>query len=254
MLASDVMTRDIVSITPGAPVREAIGLMLDRHVSGLPVVDGAGVLVGILTEGDLLRRSELATERHRWSWLEFVLGPGRMAGDYVRTHGRVVDELMTREVVTVTPDRSLAEIVALMERRRIKRVPVVDGGVLVGIVSRADLLAALARALDAQHAPPAGDSDEAIQRGVLAELEKTNWAPRSRVTVGVTDGIVALSGVIFDEHEREALRVAAENVPGVKGIADHLVWVEPVSGTVLDAPPDGEAAPVPTGPSPAGPR
>ncbi|MGH7047678.1 MAG: CBS domain-containing protein [Stellaceae bacterium] len=241
MLASDVMTRDIVSIAPGAPVREAIRLMLGRHVSGLPVVNGTGALVGILTEGDLLRRSELATERHRWSWLEFILGPGRMAGDYVRSHGRVVDELMTRDVVVVAPDRSLAEIVALMERRRIKRVPVVAGGALLGIVSRTDLLAALARALDAQPALPAAgveDGDEAIRRRVLAELERANWAPRARVTIGVADGIVLLDGVIFDEHERGALRVAAENVPGVKGIVDRLVWVEPVSGTVLDAPPE----------------
>ncbi|MGH7031545.1 MAG: CBS domain-containing protein [Stellaceae bacterium] len=235
MLASDVMTRDIVSIAPGAPIREAIGLMLGRNVSGLPVVDGAGKLVGILTEGDLLRRSEIATERHRWHWLEFVMGPGRMAGEYVKTHGRLVEELMSREVVAAGGDTPLGEIVALMERRRIKRVPVIDGGALVGIVSRADLLAALARALDAQQVP-AGD-DEEIRRRVLAELAKANWAPRAGLAITVVDGVVGLDGVIFDEHERAALRVAAENVPGVKGVLDRLAWVEPVSGTVIDAEP-----------------
>ncbi len=240
MLASDVMTRDIVSIAPDAPIREAIRLMLDRRVSGLPVVDGAGKLVGILTEGDLLHRSEIATERHRWHWLEFVMGPARMAGEYVKTHGRMVGELMTREVVTVGGDAPLGEIVALMERRRIKRLPVIDGGALVGIVSRADLLAALARALDAQPAPEGGDAE--IRRRVLAELEKANWAPRAGVTIAVADGIVDLEGVVFDEHERAALRVAAENVPGVKGISDRLVWVEPVSGTVIGGEP---AAPQP---------
>jgi CBS domain-containing protein len=232
MLASDVMTRNIVSVAPSAPIREAIRLMLDNNVSGLPVLDAAGNTVGILTEGDLLHRSEIATERHHWQWLEFVLGPGRMASEYVRTHGRVVDELMTRQVVSVGADTPLDDIVALMERHRIKRLPVVDSGRLVGIVSRADLLAALARALDAQEAPIAGDDE--IHARVLAELEKAAWAPRAGLTITVKDGVVELDGVVFDEHERRALRVAAENVPGVKGIVDHLVWVEPVTGTVVD--------------------
>ena len=233
MQASDVMTRNLVSIGRDAPIREAIRLMLDNKVSGLPVVDAAGKMVGILTEGDLVRRSEIATERRRWPWLDFVMGPGRMASDYVKTHGRVVDELMTHEVEAVAPDTPLADLVALMERRRIKRLPVIANGTLVGIVSRADLLAALGRALDSAQAPAIGDDD--IRARVLAELEKANWAPRAGLTVTVADGVVELSGVIFDEHERAALRVAAENVPGVRGISDRLVWVEPVSGTVIDA-------------------
>jgi CBS domain-containing protein len=238
MLASDVMTRDIVTIAPGAAIRDAIRLMLERNVSGLPIVDAAGKLVGILTEGDLLRRSEIATERHRWHWLEFLMGPARMADEYVRTHGRVVEELMTREVVTVGARTALADIVALMEHRRIKRVPVVEGGVLVGIVSRADLLAALARALDTQQAPAGGD--EEIRRRLLDELAKVNWAPRAGLTITVADGIVELEGVVFDEHERTAIRVAAENVPGVKRISDRLVWVEPVSGTIIEDAPRSE--------------
>ncbi len=233
MLASDVMTRDLMSIRPDAPVREAIRLMLDNKVSGLPVIDTDGQLVGVLTEGDLLRRSEIATERHHWRWLELVLGPGRMASEYVRTHGRVVNELMTREVITVPADTPLEEIVALMERHRIKRLPVVDASdALIGIVSRADLLAALGRALDVRGTEPA--NDEEIRARVLTELERTDWAPREGLTITVADGVVELDGVVLDEHEREALRVAAENVPGVKGVLDRLVWVEPVSGTVLD--------------------
>jgi CBS domain-containing protein len=231
--ASEVMTRKIVSIGPSAPIREAIRLMLDNKVSGLPVVDVNGKLVGILTEGDLLHRSEIATEKHHWRWLEFVLGPGRRASEYVRSHGRVVDEVMTREVVTVAADTPLADIVALMEHHRVKRLPVIDDGALVGIVSRADLLAALGRALDALKSPAASDED--IHAQVLAELAKADWAPRDGLTVTVADGVVELAGVVFDEHERQALRVAAENVPGVKGIVDRLVWVEPVSGTVIDA-------------------
>ncbi len=233
MKASDVMTRNVVTITRHAPIREAIRLMLDHKISGLPVVDAAGKIQGILTEGDLLRRSEIATERRHWPWLDFLLGPGRNASEYVRTHGRICEQLMTHDVITVAPDTSLAEIVQLMERRRIKRVPVVEDEKLLGIVSRPDLLAAVARALDAPQ-PPAGD-DDVIRERVLAELARADWAPRSGLTITVSGGVVEFDGVILDEHERTALRVAAENVPGVRGIVDRLVWVEPVSGTVIEA-------------------
>lgn len=233
MNASEIMTRNVVTIAGGTPVREAIRLMLDHKISGLPVVDAAGKVEGILTEGDLLRRSEIATERRRWPWLDFLLGSGRTASEYVRTHGRICEQLMSHDVISVTPDTPLADIVELMERRRIKRLPVIENGVLVGIVSRPDLLAAVARALDNLDAPAGGD--DAIRERVLAVLAKADWAPRSGLTITVVDGIVALDGVLLDEHARGALRVAAENVPGVKGIIDRLVWVEPVSGTVIEA-------------------
>jgi CBS domain-containing protein len=248
MKTAEIMTRDPITIAPEASVREAIGLMLAHRVSGLPVVDAAGALVGILTEGDLMRRGETGTERQRRPWLEFLLGPGRLAQDYVKTHGRRVAEIMTRDVAAVGPDTPVDEVVALMERRRIKRLPVLEGGVLEGIVSRADLMAALARILDREAELPAGD--DAIRERVQAELHAVGWAPRSGVTVTVTNGIVELNGAIFEEKERAALRVAAENVPGVRGVEDRLVWVEPVSGTVLEPPPP-EPAPRP-GPPPAG--
>jgi len=233
MNASEIMTRTIVTVTRGTPIREAIRLMLNHKISGLPVVDATGKVEGILTEGDLLRRSEIATEKRHWSWLDYLLGPGRAAAEYVRTHGRSCEQLMSRDVISVAPETSLAEIVELMERRRIKRLPVIENGVLVGIVSRPDLLAAVARALDSPQSP--ADGDDAIRERVLAELAKVDWASRSGLKITVVDGIVAFDGVILDEHERGALRVAAENVPGVKGIIDRLVWVEPVSGTVLEA-------------------
>lgn len=244
MMAAEVMTRTIISIGPDASVREAVRLMLDNRVSGLPVVDPGGRMVGILTEGDLLRRSEIGTDKHRRHWLEFLMGPGRMAGDYVRTHGRRVEEIMTREVTGISPDTPLDEIVQLMERRHIKRLPVLAGEALVGIVTRADLLAALARALDAHAAPPAATpaGDDEIRERIVAELAKAEWAPRSGLTISVKGGVVGLDGVVFDEEERAALRVAAENVPGVKAIEDHMVWVEPVSGTVIEPPAEGEGA------------
>jgi CBS domain-containing protein len=232
--AADVMTRSILSVTPNASLLEAIRLMLDNHVSGLPVIDEAGQLVGILTEGDLLRRGETGTGRQRPRWLEILLGPGRLASEYVRTHGRKVDDIMTREPVSVAPEAPLDEIVELMERHRIKRVPVIEGDKLVGIVSRADFLRALARRLDAQTAAVVGDDQ--IREGIISELAKVSWVPRDGIEIAVENGVVNLNGVILDENEREALRVAAENVPGVRAVEDHLVWVEPMSGTIIDAP------------------
>jgi len=239
MNAADVMTPNILSVRPDATIAEAIRLMLDNRISGLPVIDETGRLVGILTEGDLLRRGETGTERHRPRWLEILMGPGRLAEEYVRTHGRRIGELMTHNPVTVTPDTPLKKIVELMERHRIKRVPVLDGEVPVGILSRADLLRGLAGALEAT--PPAATTDAEIRERILAELARTAWVPRDGIAITVENGVVDLNGVILDENERAALRVAAENVPGVRAVEDHLVWVEPVSGTIIDAPQHTEA-------------
>jgi CBS domain-containing protein len=241
---SEIMSRQVVSIGPAAPIREAIRLMLEHRISGVPVVDGAGKLVGIMTEGDLLRRFETGTERRHRPWLEFFLGPRRLAEDYVKTHGRRVEDIMTREVVSIGLDTPVGELVQVMESRRIKRLPVLDGDVLVGIVSRADLMGAVARVLDRGEALPS--DDDAIRERVLAELQRAaGWAPRSSVTVTVKDGVVELNGAIFEEKERAALRVAAENVPGVRAVEDRLVWVEPVSGTVIEPPPAAAAPPEP---------
>jgi CBS domain-containing protein len=234
MNASDVMTRTVLSVRPDVAVADAIRMMLDNRISGLPVIDDSGRLVGILTEGDLLRRGETGTERHRPRWLEILMGPGRLAEEYVRTHGRRIGELMTRDPISVAPGTPLKEIVELMERRRIKRVPVLDGEVMVGILSRADLLRGLAGALEEE--PVGATTDEEIRERILAELARVAWVPRDGVAITVENGVVDLNGVILDEHERAALRVAAENVPGVKAVKDHLVWVEPVSGTIIDAP------------------
>lgn len=242
MNASDVMTRNVASVGRDVPIGDAIRLLLDCRISGLPVVDSSGKVVGMLTEGDLLRRAETQTERRRPRWLELLLGPSRLADEYVRTHGRKVGEIMTEGVVSVAEDTPLAGIVQLMERHRIKRLPVLRGDTLVGIVSRADLVRALAQLVDKE--PASASDDDEIRKCVLAELAKTAWPPRVGITVVVTNGIVELDGAITNEKERDALRVAAENVRGVKGVLDHLVWVEPVSGTVIGAP-DDEQEPKP---------
>ena len=234
MKVGDIMTQKVISVHPTDPIADAVRLMLDGRISGLPVVDDAGRLVGIVTEGDLLRRTETGTTQHRPRWLEFVLSPGRLADEYVHTHGRRVDEVMAHDVVSVTEATPLDAVVTLMEQRRIKRVPVVRDNKVIGIVSRADLLRALGTPGVASGSPSA--SDRAIRQRILAEIQREPWGPRYSINVIVHEGKVDLWGTLFDERERQALRVVVENVPGVKEIHDHLVWVEPVSGMVLVAP------------------
>jgi CBS domain-containing protein len=234
MKAADVMTRRVVTVRPDTTIEAAARLMLEHHISGLPVLDGHGALVGIVSEGDLLRRVETGTERRRPRWIEFLIGPGRLSRDYVHAHGRRVDEVMTPEVVTAAPETPLEAVVTLMERHGIKRLPVVAGNRLVGIVSRANLLHLLARL--APEAPPADASDGAIRERVLEAFARESWAPRDCVDPVVRHGVVDLWGVITDERQRQALRVAAENVPGVRAVRDHLTWVEPLSGMVVEPP------------------
>lgn len=226
MKVRDVMTRNVISIAAGESVLNAAQIMLQNKISGLPVIDKDGKLVGMVTEGDFLRRGELGTLRRRPKWLEFLLGPGRLASEYVHTAGSKVEDIMTEKPATVIEDDSLETVVELMERRRIKRLPVMRDGRIVGIISRANLLHGLASlARDAQ--PEAGD-DTAIRDAILATLGKQIWAPS--VNVVVKNGVAEIWGTITDERERQACVVAIENVPGVKGVHDHLVWVEPMSG------------------------
>jgi CBS domain-containing protein len=231
MKVKDVMTSPVISIEPDAPIWQAVRIMLQRHISGLPVVDEKGRVVGIVTEGDFLRRAETGTQRRRPRWLEYLIGPGRIADEYTRSHGRKVSEIMTADPVTVTEETSLDEVVRLMEKRQIKRLPVVHGEHLVGIVSRANLVHALAGV--AREIRPTSASDQAIRDRILAELANQTWAPVALVDVIVRDGVVELWGTITDERERKAIVVAAENVPGVKAVNDHLAWVDASSGMVL---------------------
>lgn len=237
MKVVDVMTSPVVTVTPDDSVEDAVRLMLGRGISGLPVLDAEGALVGVVTEGDLLHRVECGTERKRAHWLDFLLGTARAAADYVHDHGRKVAELMTRNVLTVAEDTPLSDVVGLMEERHIKRLPVLRDGRLVGVVSRSDLLRALIRAADAIKG--ATSDDARIRAALLAEMEAQSWVPRSSLVVTIQDGVVDLRGVIYDDWQRKALRVMAENVPGVRRVSDNLVWVEPNSGMVIGAPESG---------------
>jgi CBS domain-containing protein len=231
MKAKDIMTSRVVSVEADTPILQAARIMLQRRVSGLPVVDNDGHLVGIITEGDFLRRAETGTARRRPRWLEFLVGPGRLAEEYTRSHGRKVGEVMTPDPVTVTEHTALEDIVKLMEKRQIKRVPVVLGPYVVGIVSRANLLHALASV--AREAKPAEQADEAIRVRLVEELEKQPWAPVAVINPIVRNGVVELWGTITDERERQALVVAAENIPGVKAVRDQLAWIDAASGMVI---------------------
>jgi CBS domain-containing protein len=232
MKARDVMTLNVISADPNTTVLQAARQMLQHHISGLPVIDKSGKLVGILSEGDFLRRRETQTERRRSRWLEFLMGPGKIAAEYTHSHGNRVSEVMATDVYTVTEDAPLEDIVELMERRRIKRVPVLSNNKVVGIVTRSNLLHAVVSL--ARTEPRAAKDDYTIREKLLAEMQKEEWAPAAMTNVVVRGGVVELWGVILDERQREALKVAAENISGVKSVKDHLVWVEPTSGMFIE--------------------
>ncbi len=239
MRAHQIMTRPVISVRPDTTILEAANMMLQRHVSGLPVINAAGKLVGIVSEGDFIRRAELGTQRKRGRWLKFSLGPGKSASDFVHEHGRTVSEVMTRSPLTVTEDTALAEIVDVMEKNNVKRLPVVRGDQVVGIVSRANLLQAVASL--SHHVPDPTADDDHIRNRIISALEKNDWCPFG-LSVIVRDGIVHLSGVITEERSRQAAVVAAENVEGVKKVHDHLCWVDTMSGMYLNSPEDDDMA------------
>jgi CBS domain-containing protein len=235
MRAHQIMTRSVVTVAPDATILEAANIMLRQHVSGLPVVDAAGKLVGIVSEGDFIRRSEIGTQRKRGRWLKFLLGAGSAATDYVHAYGRKISDVMTSEPLTVTENAMLEEIVTLMETNGVKRLPVMNGDKLVGIVSRANLLQAVASL--AREIPDPTADDDHIRSRVIAAIEKNDWSPFG-LNIIVRDGIVHLSGVITEERSRQAAMVAAQNVAGVQKVHDHLCWVDTMSGMYVESPED----------------
>jgi len=230
MKAADIMTRRLVTIDPDSSIAEAANRMIENRISGMPVLDAQGRLVGLISEGDLLHRSEMGTDqrqRRSW-WLRLISGPTGAADDYVKSHSRNVGDVMTRSVVSVSPDASLGEVVRVLERHRIKRVPVLDNGKLVGIVSRANLLQALAAS--AKEVQEVSVDDRTLRDRILAELSSQPWAPDYSDNIVVKTGIVHLWGSVSTESQHQALRVAAESVPGVKGIEDHISVADQFTG------------------------
>jgi CBS domain-containing protein len=235
MKASDVMTRKVITTVPSASVAQAARLMVQQRISGLPVVDADGAVVGMVTQGDLLRRVEIGTDRTRAGFFARLFAPGQLADEYVHTHSARVGDVMTGDIVSAAPSTPLAEIVALLQAHQVRRLPIVEQGRLVGIVSRADLLKALLQPVSAESAQGV-PSDSAIRQRILERIHEQSWAPTACIDVKVESGIAELCGVFMDGRERQALRVLAETTPGVKAVRDRLVWIEPISGTLIDIP------------------
>ncbi|MDX8479544.1 CBS domain-containing protein [Mesorhizobium sp. VK24D] len=229
MQARDIMTTGILAVTPQSSIANAAHLMLEHRISGLPVVDQKGTLVGIVTERDLVCRPEISTAPRHEKWIQLWLTPDELAEEYVQSRGRTVGEVMTCQVVSITPDTPLDKIVALMTRDGVKRLPVVQDGKVIGIVSRADLLRSLAARLDSL--PQAKAADLSARRHILREIRGKRWAPRPIINVAVCDSVVELTGSVASEIVRDAVRVAAENAPGVIKVIDHLSVVPRTSGS-----------------------
>jgi CBS domain-containing protein len=221
MKARDVMVSPVITMDQDASVRDVAALLVAKRISAVPIVDASGKLVGILTEGDLMRRIETGTERSYSWWLSFFLGDRAIAADYVKSHATKVKDVMTREVKTALPDAPLHEIADLFEENQIKRVPIVSaGGDLVGIVSRANILQAIASARPKLEIDL---PDAAIRDRLLAELKRQPWSHTHRMNVTVKGGVVDLWGFVQSDKERQAIAVMARAIPGVTAVNDHLL-------------------------------
>jgi CBS domain-containing protein len=221
MRAIDVMVRDVVTVRPDTDVADAIELLSEHDVSALPVVDEASNLVGMLSEVDLIHRAEIGTEKHRHWWLEAVTGATTLAEEFAKSHGKKVGEVMTTGVISVTEETPLSEIAALFERKRIKRVPVVKDGKLVGIASRSNLIQALASVVGNidQH----DETDRRIRLDLLSRLREQSWTDFGSRNITVSDRVVHLWGLVGSEAERKALLALAEGVPGVSRVSDEMI-------------------------------
>jgi CBS domain-containing protein len=219
MRAHQIMSRRVVTIRPEASIADAIKLMLAQHISGLPVVDSNGKLVGILCESDFLRRTEIGTEHERNRLLTILLGADRIAGEFVKEHGRKVEQVMTRQPATSGEQTPLEEIADLMERRRLNHVPVLRDDRIVGIITRSDFLSAVAGPLTG--ASGYSEDDNQVRRSILAALARVPWQPVG-LNVSVKDGAVTLRGVVKGENAHRAVVVACENVRGVRQVDDRL--------------------------------
>jgi CBS domain-containing protein len=221
MKARDVMVSPVITVNPDASVREVAQTLLERRISAVPVVDDEGDVVGIISEADLMRREELDTETHRPWWIEAMTPASTLAKEFAKSHGHRVGEIMSREVVSAMEDASLAEIATLLEKYHIKRVPILRDGKLVGIVSRSNLIQALASAhpeLGASH-----DADREIRLDVLSRLADQDWTDFGSRNVIVTNGVVHLWGLVGSEEERQALIALVEETPGVVGVSDEMI-------------------------------
>lgn len=220
MQARDVMVSPVITVRKSATVREIAKTLLEKRISAVPVIDNVGKLVGIVTESDLMRRAEAGTERPYSWWVHFLAGDAPIAADYVKSHATKIEDVMTSDVVTASPETPLHAIAALLEDHQIKRVPIVDKvGNLVGIVSRANLIQVVASARPKLEMTLPNST---IRQKLLDELKKQSWTHMYNLNVTVTHGVVDLWGYAQSDEERKAIRVAAAGIPGVIAVNDHL--------------------------------
>lgn len=226
MQVNDIMTTNVVSVSPDTSVEDIAKTFLERHISGVPVVDDNAHILGIVSEGDLLRRPETENEHQRSWWLRLLSGTQEEAADYIKTHGHSAADVMSRKVITVAPTASIGEVAHTLEKHRIKRVPVVSDGKLIGIASRANLLQGLAAHKTTLSVPTALDDSE-LREAVLTALKEQNWINHPSLNVVVANSVVELWGLVDSDTERKGIVLAIENVPGVKAVEDHLGSVPP---------------------------
>jgi CBS domain-containing protein len=221
MKAMDVMVRDVISVKPDDSVDDAIKLLTEHDISALPVVDMEGKVVGVLSEADLLHRAEIGTEKQHPRWLEAVMPASKLADEFTKSHGQRVEQVMSTDPVTASEDTSLGEIATLLERHRIKRIPIVREGKLVGIVSRSNLIQALASSQT--HSDTGTVSDRKLRVDILDRLDDQSWTDFGERNVIVHGGIVHLWGLVGSEAEHQALLTLAEDVPGVVRVSDETI-------------------------------
>ena len=221
MRASDIMVSNVITTGPDASVQDVASLLLSNRISAVPVVGADGGILGIVSEGDLINRPDNATAHRKSWWLNVLASNDALAIEYIKTHSRRVSDVMTHDVITASPETPASEIAALLEKNGIKRVPIVNGRKLVGIVSRANLLQGLASLND--KAPQSSYDDSAIRDKIMRKLNNERWTRPALLTVTVQDGTVNLWGIVDSEVEKKAVSVLAEVTPGVRAINDNLI-------------------------------
>ena len=219
MKARDVMTSPVITVKPSSSVQDVARLFLERQISAVPVVDDQDKLIGIVSEADLVHRAEIGTQQQRPWWLALMAGDQGLAADYIKSHAKRVADVMTRNVITATPDTPLNEIATMLEKNGVKRLPIVHDGQLVGIVSRANLVQAIATIGSKLEIPM---SDSIIRERLLTHLNSQGWAHTVLLTATVNDGVVDLWGFTGSDTERKAIGVAAEGIPGVRAVNDRM--------------------------------
>jgi CBS domain-containing protein len=221
MKAMDVMVRDVVTVSPDDDIAHVIKLLMEHDISALPVVDGGDHVVGVISEADLIHRDEIGTDKHRPWWLEALTPASTLANEFAKSHGRRVRELMSSKIVSASEDTPLEEVATLLEKHRIKRIPIIRDRKLVGVVSRSNLIQALASSL--QHANATGESDRQIRIELLDRLHEQDWTDFGSRNIIVSDGVVHLWGLVGSPDEHKALLALAEGVPGVKRVSDETI-------------------------------